>query len=383
MRTAKQTTIMFVACALAVLLALTGSVWADGRRDYYTQQGQARYLNFPQEARAFGMAGSSVVTSTDSASVVGNPAGIGLNRGGDISVTYGHNDVSGNQHPGYERSDFSDNSGMALMDLPLGPASDGLPFYGNFGLGWSGYTGDSQDTIDSDTRGYRLSAVYAKALTDTLSVGYGLGYFNDDLESDLAQYDTSTGFRHTFGVVNQLGNLRIGGDFFFGFSRYNLTTADGLVDNNSDAREIGFDLGASYQLGATLLALSVDYQNYDTSGETEDLDPAIVSGGDEEGDYFGVRVGIEHKFCDYFSGRLGYRYSGNHNYEFDRADLGPLSGSAKYNAWTAGAGFILPVNGEFVKSVKLDYGVEYRHVGYEDWQHVVTLSMPFDLCLKS
>jgi hypothetical protein len=29
----------------------------------------------------------------------------------------------------------------------------------------------------------------------------------------------------------------------------------------------------------------------------------------------------------------------------------------------------------------VDYGVEYRDVGNNDWQHLVSVAAPFDLCM--
>jgi hypothetical protein len=35
----------------------------------------------------------------------------------------------------------------------------------------------------------------------------------------------------------------------------------------------------------------------------------------------------------------------------------------------------------FIKAILLDYAAEYRTVGDNDWQHIVSLSAPFDLCM--
>jgi hypothetical protein len=75
-------------------------------------------------------------------------------------------------------------------------------------------------------------------------------------------------------------------------------------------------------------------------------------------------------------------YGGNLSYDYERAELNDLNGnSAKYNAWTAGAGVVFPIGKEYyVESVNLDYGVQYRAIAENDWQHVVTVSAPFSPC---
>jgi hypothetical protein len=62
--------------------------------------------------------------------------------------------------------------------------------------------------------------------------------------------------------------------------------------------------------------------------------------------------------------------------------LDQLDGSAKYNAFSAGAGVRYDFDRDSaIQAIRLDYGVEYRMVGEDDWQHLVTVSAPFDICL--
>lgn len=365
---------------LCVFLNSTGSAHGDQRRDYYSQQAHKTYYNQFQNARTFGMAGSSVVTSQDSSAVLGNPAGLGMMEGGDVSITYSRDEISGHEHTSYKSIEQESDKGQALLTVPIGPVLNDLPNFGNLGVGWSGYDGDSSDSIDSQADGNRVHLAYSKALSRMFSLGYGLSYFDDNFDSDLAEYSRDNGFRHTFGAQGALSErTTLGGTFFFTHGDYDFEGIDGQ-DGESDSEEVGIELGVSYRLAQTLLAASADYQHYDTDGEIESDDPRQVFGGDEEGDSFGVRVGAEHQFNDHFLARAGYRYAGIEDYEFDREELEELSGSAKYNAWSLGAGFVIPLNANYFRSVNVDYGVEYRAVGHDDWQHVVTVSTPFNLC---
>ncbi len=364
-------------------LGAVTTVQADGRRDLYTQQAQQRYYPQQQNARTFGMAGSSVVTSSDSSSVVGNPAGLGLMWGGDFSGTYSNDTLSGNEHPSYREVEEDRNIGQTLLALPLGPVTNGTPDFGNVGLGWTGFNSDyGDDTFNTKSNGYRVTGAYALGLTDTLSFGYSLSYYKDSLRSDLYDYSMNDGFRHTFGVSSIVSDaLTVGASFFFGngdhATRFKL--ADAKFGSDTDSS--GFELGAAYKLSeSTLVAVSGDYQHFKAGGDILSSDPEIVPGGKERGDTFAVRVGVEQLISDYLTARAGYRFQANTNYHFSRPELEVLNGSATYNAWTLGLGLKLPIDGTYIKSVNLDYGVEYRSVGYQDWQHVVTLSTPFDLC---
>lgn len=370
-----------VLCAVAA--ALPGSARADAQTDFYFQEAIDRYFNQPQTARTLAMGGSSRVTSTTSVSVVSNPAGLGLMKLGDLSATYSYDRISGREFPDYQyRIEDKEHIGQALLALPIGPELDALPRYGNFGIGWSqdwsDYDGDSYRG-ESDT--YRVTAAYAKALDDDLSVGYSLTYLNDDYRSDLASYDMTNGFRYTLGVLARYSDdLLAGLSLFIGHGTHDLSLAGGAGSGESDHIEVGFDVGGAYGLGKTLLTGSIDYAYYDSDGVDAVSDPRIWFGGSEEGHVFNIRVGVEHPLTEWLLARAGYRYAGLSDYEWERPELGELNGSAKYNAWSLGAGVVISTSYRYVPVIRLDYGVEYRAIAHDDWQHMVTASAPLDLC---
>lgn len=367
-----------------VLFAATVStdVFADGRRDFYFQQARQRYFNQPENARTFGMAGSTVATSTDSSSVVGNPAGIGLMKGADLSFTYGHDTITGNEHPSYKDIEQTENSGQVLAAIPLGPVENDLPDYGNLGIGWSGYERDVDDSFDTESDGYRLTLAYAKAIDASTSLAYSLGYMNDDLENDLYNYSMDNGFRHTIGISNKYSEeMSWGASTFFGHGDRDVEIAGTPGDDgSSDLFEYGLNVGAGFRVAPeTLLAISADYEYYDADGDVVAANEAIVHGGDEDGQVFNVRAGIEQTINEWLALRGGYRYAGLQDYDWDRDELDVLNGSAKHNVWTLGAGLTFPLDG-YIQAVKLDYGVEFRSIADDDWQHVVTASVPMDVC---
>lgn len=374
-----------VALLSAVVVAVnTGTAFADGRDDLYFQQAKQRYFNQPQNARSFGQAGATLQTSSDSSNVVSNPAGLGFMKRGDLSLTYGRDIVSGNENKTYQDVEQRENGGQVLLAGPLGPYADDLPEYGTFGLGWSGYDSDvARDPFDATSNGYRVTLAYGKAISESTSIGYSLAYFNDLYKNSLTKNDMTNGFRNTIGVVHKAADdLTLGASAFWGFGDRDVDVSGvNLGDSNQD--QYGVGLGASYVVAeGTTLSTGLDYEYYDSSGPIAQADTAVVFGGDESGHVMNARIGVEQEVTDWFRARAGYMYGGNLSYNFKRAELDNLDGnSAKYNGWSAGAGLNLPIGKEyFVEAINLDYGVQYRPLGHNDWQHVVTVSAPFSPC---
>jgi hypothetical protein len=153
------------------------------------------------------------------------------------------------------------------------------------------------------------------------------------------------------------------------------------IKGDSHVLEAGADIGMQYLiLPETTLAVSADYRHLGSDGDVVSSIPANVVGGDENGNMFNARIGVEQSINDQFSLRAGYRYAGLSSYHYNRVELNDLNGSAYYNAFTLGAGYSFRVSSDYIRSINLDYGVEYRTAGDEDWQHVVTISMPFNVC---
>jgi opacity protein-like surface antigen len=379
MKTIIQSSLLILCGGTLTLLPPSG--FADGPQDFHFQRATERYMDLPENARTFGMAGSSVLISGDSSSVVGNPAGMGWMEDGEASVSYGRNSISGRELPSYNEIEQEENMGQVLFTHPLGPVGNGLPDYGNIGFGWSGYESDTDDTIDSQTDGYRITAGYAMPISDQWSLGYALSYFNDSLESNLFDYPMTDGFRHTVGVQRNADNdWLFGSTAFIGHGTHDAEIFSLGTNTESDVLEVGLGVGVGTRPWgpATLLAAAVEYRHYDTDGEISVAPDGVTVGGDEEGDVMFARVGIEHNVTDRVALRAGYKYAALFDYDWERDGL---DGSAKYNAWSAGAGVDFPMHDAWIKAIRLDYGVEYRAVGNDDWQHLVTVSMPFEGCM--
>lgn len=364
--------------------AVFSATWchADERaHDFYFQQNQQRFVAQPQNARMMGMAGSTALTAANSLSTVNNPGGLGLMKYGELSTAYGHNEISGHNYPGGSDVKDKQQSGQVYAATPLGPVKGGLPDYGNFGLGWYGRNGDwSHDPLNTDPDAYQVSGAYGKAIGDSTALGYGLTYQNDAVDMTGGSYDSAASFLHNIGVqVQDSKDLTFGSSVTIGHGSHDL---QGVANPQTvDQLSFGVGAGTEYLIDQTTLGFGVDYTYYDNHGSNDPAN-ATVWGGDSTGHAMNVRLGIEQQLADWLAIRGGYRYAANFSWNYDRAGLNDLDGSAKYNAVSLGAGVNYDFDeGSFIRAVVVDYGVEYRAVGNNDWQHLVSVAMPFDLCL--
>jgi hypothetical protein len=377
-------------CSVGLSAAMPFGVQADEKmRDFYYQENQQRFVAQPQDARMVGMAGSSILTTANAVSLVTNPAGLGRMRGGDLSASYSVNTISGNSYPSGASVEDEQNIGQIYGATPLGPRKGELPEYGNLGLGWHGRNGEwgnLNDQTDADM--YQISGGYGWAVGEKAAMGYSLTYQDDSLKRPGHSYDSSALFLHNVGIQwEDSSDLRFGSSMTFGHGKHELNhrlATDFREGQTVDQFSYGLGFGAEYDVAEdTTLASVVDYTYYHNKGEDDPLQNDIAFGGSSTANVMNLRFGVENRPVDWAALRLGWRYAANFAWNYDRPDIDPvLSGSAKYNAFTGGVGLHFPVpEGNFITAVNLDYGVEYRLVGTNDWQHVVTLATPFDLCV--
>lgn len=370
------------ALSVAALPALT---FADNVTDLYFQEVIQRYFEYPQNARTFGMAGSSVQTSMDSSSVLGNPAGLAFMREGEVAGTYSYNKISGDEYPTRVGVDQTENNGSAMFAIPIGPRHDDIPRFGNLGMAWTYRNGNwNDDTYDTDTETTQVAVAYGIPVSDTTSIGYSLGWTDDRFQSKaIFDYPMGNGFRHTLGATFKMPDMIVGTSLMAGHGTHHALYGPG-IEGDSRTLEFGADVGLEFKVSpATTLAVSADYRHLTSDGDVVASIPANVVGGDKNGNMFDARVGLEQALNEEVKVRAGYRFAGLSSYRYNRVELNDLNGSAYYNAFTLGAGYRYPINSQYIRSINLDYGVEYRLVGENDWQHVVTLSIPFNVCSAS
>jgi len=362
----RTTTLMRVALGIAVMTVwLAGAlpVGADDAKDYFIQSAQRRHFDLPQDARAVGMGGSSVPTTADVSSLLGNPAGLGWLEKYELSLSYRYDGLSGDEYPPPATS-IDDALHTEILQLAI-PLCEGE--LGVLGLGGTLYQSDIDDAVDTDKDGFTLHLAYAKSLCDTWSLGYALSYYNDEEDSNFADYEMDFGLSNRLGVQFRPSEcVLLGLDGFYAFGD---TDSDVFGNQDGDRDSWGLNLGVSYQiLERTLLAASVDYTDYDVDGHIRNAAVGINQNVDEDGRGWGTHLGAEQGLTDWLALRGGYRYKDN---DYDFRAMKPLSGSANYHALSTGAGFKIGEN------MGIDYGFEYRFVGDGDLTQTVTAKYKF------
>ena len=352
-----------LAAGLVVSVGISASAFADGAQDLYYQMNQKHFFNNMQSARVAAMAGSSATTNADSWSTLGNPAGLGWMKDAEVSAGWSWNELSGNDLLDGGDVDGDSNDGYVLGAFPIVPYRDALPEYGNIGFGWSGYSGDVDDSLESEFSDWRLHLAYAKAIDSAWSVGYSFGYVNSKYEPILWTEEMNDGIRQAIGAQYKMSSsTTFGLDTVYGFGRGKLEDVSPLLDLGDDERRVrswGVQGGVAQKMFAdTLMTASVDYTGYWQNVE----DDAAA---------WGFRLGVEQPVIDWLTLRAGYRYMANFGYDFRGDDEG---GNAKINADSFGAGVGLG------KYARADYAAEFRAIGDGDWSHWVTLSVPFSIC---
>jgi hypothetical protein len=374
-----------LAAIFTILIGSTNSQAENKISDFYFQEAMERYYNNPSTSRLLGMGGSSSLTSIDSSAIVGNPAGLGFMQRGELSGTYGHNTISGDEFPSGQGIEQTSNSGLGLLAIPLGELPDQTPKFGNLGVGWNGNFSDwNDDSFDTHAKQTKVYGSYALAVSDELSLGYNLAWNKDKLQAnDIFNYPMANGFRHTLGAMYKVApGWIVGSTLLVGHGRHHAQFEPGPT-GISKTNQFGAGFGAQYQFDATTFAANIDYSHLVTHGDVDLSIPANYVGGDEKGDVFNTRVGVEQMIDDSIALRAGYRFAGLASYDYSRPELSSLDGSAYYNAFTLGAGLLINTDWDYLPQVKVDYGVEFRAVGNDDWQHAVTISLPFNVCAES
>ena len=247
--------------------------------------------------------------------------------------------------------------------MPLVPTLDGTPKFGTLGFGWTGYKGKADDAINSRYKDYSLDLAYGKDLSDQLAVGYALAYNQNKIKGTVgnvvATGKLDNGVRQEIGAQYKASKATTYGvSTHYGFGSYNYSAANGSNTSDLGSEDVsnwGADVGVGHTIGQSLITGSIDYNLYNN-----------------ESDNFGAwnfRTGLEQTFTNWLKGRVGYRYSA-----LIGDKLGYGNDNSKYNAVSFGVGV------QLAKYLMADYGAEYRASGDGDWQHTVSLSIPFSLC---
>lgn len=365
---------------MAIILQGSLSARALPNKEFYINQALERYFVLPMDARSTSMVGSSLLNCADSNCIFLNPAGLGLLKTQEVSLSFGSKEATGNEFIIDEKINQFENLGHGVLALPFRSDNQGDSSYGTAALAYSRYQGDTDDSVNTTPDGHRRSLAYGISLNKQSSIGYSFTFYDDQLRNDLADLHSHSRFLHVFGAqFNPTKYFQLGAVFKLGIGQSD--TEDFEIESNglSHLRYYSGLIGATKHWSPRAsTSLSTDISSYRSEGNLEQSDSLVVIGSDEEGHIFNIRLGIEYQLLERFFIRGGARYEAT-EYEFKREDLRQLSGNVEGARLSFGLGYNFKFNSKYISECRIDYGFEYLDSSYGDWTHVVTASLPFDI----
>lgn len=292
---------------------------ADDAESYFIRHTVNRYFPIHMTARTMGMGGAFVAIKGDSASILGNPAGLGPLTESFMTGGFQFEQISGD--------DLSTLSGVD-EDNYRGLLMGAYPITDEFSLGW-GFVptfGDADDSANRETENFYVPISLAYDVSEAFSIGYGIGYINDNVEASGFEGDMDTAFLHRFGVLFAASDaLDLGLMGTYGHGDAESSAVSG-ARFDGDRESWGVQGGLAWMATSELLlALDLAYEDMDTEGSIRNrLIPAFPSIGFEESiEAMSVRAGAEYAWNECLKLRGGAGYT-DYDYETNDAATAAL-----------------------------------------------------------
>lgn len=354
------------------------SAFGDSRKDFYIRQSIDRYFELNQDAMSLSLGGSSALQCQNSSCIYLNPAGLGFEKDINITLSGGTIRRDGDDFVSDEPIEQFQDDGYLTLALPIG-ATDTDSHFGTAALGYSRYQGDTDDSINTRPDGHRRSIGYGIALNNTYALGYAFTFYDDQLQSDLADLHSHARLLHSFGAQAKLAEgLTFGALFKLGIGQSDTEDFQFESDGLSHLRQYSISVGLSKQWNLLRSFFAIDYTHYDSDGNLDEVSSPVVIGSDEEGNVWNIRIGAETQIIENLFLRAGFRCETG-RYDFDRSDLKQLSGNLNETGFSSGIGYAFFMSSNASSKAHLDYGVEYLDTSRGNIQHLLTFSVPIEL----
>jgi hypothetical protein len=346
-----------VALVLSLCLSATTRVRADALDDFYIQQVLDRYYTTPNDVQGLSLAGASIPVCGGAACLSNNPAGLGWMSANELYVDAGKTSLDGNEQTTGAPITQNTTLGSGVLGVPLG-ATEHTPKYGTLGLGFSRYQGDTDDSVGTIPDGHRRSIGYGYALTPTIALGYGLTFYDDQLNTRQADLHSHARFLHIFGAQYKASQkLLLGATFQLGVGQADAEDYTLRSDGLARPREYLFQIGARYGVtsGAWYGASRIRF--LESPSNFEEVSEQVFVGGEEEGYETEFSVGFEYDSLEVVKPRIGVRYR-YVDYTFERENARSLSGTVNEVAGAFGLSLLLPKLWDTASAPRFDIGLD-------------------------
>lgn len=372
LRTTLYQILFFSTPLVAASFLISGTARADKGGDFYIEQSIRHYFMVPRDARSLALSGATVASCDDVFCIYQNPALLPLVRDIRIAGSLDDRKINGEEFPDGDGIEALVKSGSIGLAFPL--SKDTSKEHGTIAAAYSRYLGTVTDRISSTPDGHTraLGFGYGK----DFALGYSFIFYDDQLHSDLTDAHSHARFLHTFGLYSSISStISAAGVFRLGIGQTDTEEFSTEADGVSHLKELLGEIGIRYKSSPITLNIGVDFAHLESEGNLTTSDRAIVIGGDEEGDYYNIRLGGESFITEAIALRVGVRWRDITRYRFERTDLSELSGRVAGLTYSSGLGYTF-TSGSSLAGIRIDYGVEYGAIESSRWWHALTFSAP-------
>lgn len=309
----KHATRWILSLAMVAAGAAAPTVHADDVESYFIRSTANRFFPTYQNTRSMSMGGTFVGIKGDSASVLGNPAGLGFVDGHFWAGGFQFEQISGDDPSTLDGVDQDIYRGLLL-----GAYSVTEDF--TLGLGFVPSFAESDDSADTDSDTFYVPLSAAYKVSPLLAIGYGIGYVNDETDGSGFEAESDFGLLHRLGLmydVSETVDLGLMGTFGHGDTD---SSAVNGTDYDGDLESWSIQGGIAWQAtDPLLLALDLGYEEMENDGTlSNSLIPLFPSTSfDESIDVLSVRAGAEYAWNECLDLRGGVGYT---DYDYETSD---------------------------------------------------------------
>jgi len=293
-----------------LFFGLADSVFAQATK--YAQAGMG-FLKIDVGAQVAGMGGTYAGTIGSAASMFGNPAGLALLEGAEVSASLVDwiADIKLYGFGGAYNLEGIGTIGINVVTMDYGTFRRTIPYTGTDpDLINQGYVDLGTFTISE----FAVGVSYARQITSSFYIGANIRYAKQDL-GDVDIIDAFTG--NTISVGNNVNNFvfDFGTLYYPGFKDLRFGVSVRNFSNQNDYFDQRFELPLTFDFGASMDMLTLMSEPPENSALVLAVDWLHPRDYDER-----LHVGAEYGFMDMFFLRGGYKF--NYDEESFTAGLG-------------------------------------------------------------
>lgn len=342
----------------------SGISYASESEDYYHRYLSNRFFPTELTLRSLGLGGGFVALKDASLGVVGNPATLGGLSSSELSFTYQYETIDGEDPNTGSNAEIDTHRGLILGSFPVTP---------QLGIGFGLVPSDGDGDGSPDTETLQVPLGIGFQLNEQFSLGYGIGYYDDEYDAPGFSGENEEAFLHRLGFIYSIDpEVNFGLLGTYGHGDANTNTITGMT-SDIDLEQWSIRGGLTWQaLEKLLFVADFGYESMEGDGviTVPGVPAPVFVGTEEEIDILTITGGIEYYVNPSFQLRTGVGY--NH-YDYDTNDpaLGAILDDNGLFHWAGGLTYA------WTDMVDTDLGVQVRFGDEIDFLTGITTNIKF------